>query len=108
YSSITQYILFFFKQKTAYEIIHVAIGAEEVFPAVVVVVDEAVTPAGKRLAQSHQLHFGRDVTEEFATLVAKQTPDLAHEVVIKGIHPTVVVKVLGVGPHRGDGVPIFV
>src|SRR5439155_13031415 len=70
------------------------------FPAIVVVVNESAAPSRTRSTHYQDLGGGRDVLKRFPTLVAKQGPDLSHQVVVKDIHPTVVVIILRVTTHR--------
>jgi hypothetical protein len=57
------------------DVLDVAVRGVQILPAVVIIVDEARAPAGKRRAEPPQSGFERDILEDVAA-VAEQSPDL--------------------------------
>src|SRR5690349_2385819 len=46
-----------------HEVVDISVGAEQVFPSIVVVIDEAGAPSGKTSAQLHQFHRRGNIVE---------------------------------------------
>jgi hypothetical protein len=85
------------------QVVDVAVRRVDVLPAVVVVVDEPVAPAREAEAQAHHPGGRRGVEKPLPPVVPEESPHLHHQVVAEDVHAAVVVVVLGVRPHPGDG-----
>src|SRR5437867_9530981 len=90
------------------EIVHITIGGIQIFPPVVVIVDEAGAPAADPVRKAPETSGVADVSKKLPAIAGEKREYLRREIVVKEVHEAVVVKVLGVRPHPIDGNSIVV
>src|SRR2546425_11750483 len=81
------------------QIVHITIGGIQVFPPVVVIVDEAGAPAAEPVGKATETSCVADVSKKLPAIAGEKCERLRREIVVKKVHETVVVKVFCVRPH---------
>src|SRR6266699_137338 len=68
------------------QIVHVTVGGIKIFPAIVVIVDEAGAPAAKPVGQTPETRGVADVSERLPAIAGEKREYLAREIVVKKVH----------------------
>src|SRR2546422_773410 len=64
--------------RLADQVVHIAVGRKQVFPAIVVVVDESVAPSRMGSADNQHLCGGRNILKRISPPVCGQKPEYCH------------------------------
>src|SRR5208282_5717610 len=90
------------------EVVDVTVRGVKVLPPVVIVVDKSDTPTRERQAQGFEVSLSSHVVERIPNEVAEEAENLPSKVVVDDVDHAVVIKILGIAAHSGNGSPCFV